>query len=359
MLLEFSQNKDKKNRGLRGKAGKTGKQGLPGERGEQGLQGEPGLQGLPGIDGKDGLNGRDGQAGPKGSKGDKGDKGERGPRGLPGEDGSTWHDGDGKPKPSLGEVGDYYLDNKSGDYYEKTAKGWVKRGNLTGPARGGGIGSPGPAGAPGVGVPTGGTANQVLTKDSATDYDTSWQDATGGGSITPNTEENLLGSSPSSSGYVIATDTLRGLYYNADNTQWYITSIPLAEEDSNPDSGSENGNNDKKGYGADYIDNKKATDFGIGAFNGTPYNGAMRVRSDVYPSKAEFYIDDQWQDIPIDITFADDNYTHLPNGYKVDVRSGNSSGKVGLNGIPNVREYKVDSGSTPRHVIIDGGNLNS
>lgn len=183
--------------------------------------------------------------------------------------------------------------------------------------------------------------------------------SSGGGGITPDTEENLLSSTPDGSGYVIATDTLRGLYYDAENTQWYITSIPLAEEDSNPDSGSENGNSDKQGYGEDYIDNKKATDFGIGAFNGTPYNGAMRVRSEIYPSKAEFYIDDQWQDIPLDIAFADDNYTHLPNGYKVDVRSGNSSGKIGLNGIPNVREYKVDSGSTPRHVIIDGGNLNS
>ena len=211
-------------------------------------------------------------------------------------------------------------------------------------------------GGSGGGVPAGGTEQQLLSKATGTDYDTEWIDPPTSG-IDPDTEENLLSSTPDGSGYVIATDTLRGLYYNADNTQWYITSIPLAEEDSNPDSGSENGNNDKKGYGADYIDNKKATDFGIGAFNGTPYNGAMRVRSDVYPSKAEFYIDDQWQDIPIDITFADDNYTHLPNGYKVDVRSGNSSGKVGLNGIPNVREYKVDSGSTPRHVIIDGGEI--
>jgi hypothetical protein len=38
--------------------------------------------------------------------------------------------------------------------------------------------APGPAG---PGVPAGGTANQVLTKDSGTDYDTSWQDASGGG----------------------------------------------------------------------------------------------------------------------------------------------------------------------------------
>jgi hypothetical protein len=37
--------------------------------------------------------------------------------------------------------------------------------------------APGPAG---PGVPTGGTAGQVLTKDSGTDYDTSWQDSAGG-----------------------------------------------------------------------------------------------------------------------------------------------------------------------------------
>jgi hypothetical protein len=37
------------------------------------------------------------------------------------------------------------------------------------------------AGEPGVGVPPGGAAGQVLTKDTVADYDTSWQDATGGG----------------------------------------------------------------------------------------------------------------------------------------------------------------------------------
>lgn len=43
----------------------------------------------------------------------------------------------------------------------------------------GGKGDPGPAG---VGIPTGGTAGQVLTKKSGTDYDTEWKDPTGGGS---------------------------------------------------------------------------------------------------------------------------------------------------------------------------------
>jgi hypothetical protein len=47
-------------------------------------------------------------------------------------------------------------------------------------------GATGPAGAPGsngVGVPTGGTTGQVLTKNSATDYDTSWQTVSGGGGV--------------------------------------------------------------------------------------------------------------------------------------------------------------------------------
>lgn len=39
----------------------------------------------------------------------------------------------------------------------------------------GGIGPQGPPGATGQGVPTGGTSGQILTKDSGTDYDTSWQ----------------------------------------------------------------------------------------------------------------------------------------------------------------------------------------
>jgi hypothetical protein len=50
----------------------------------------------------------------------------------------------------------------------------------TGPA--GPAGADGAAGADGQGVPTGGTTGQVLTKSSNADYDSAWDDATGGGS---------------------------------------------------------------------------------------------------------------------------------------------------------------------------------
>ena len=42
-------------------------------------------------------------------------------------------------------------------------------------------GATGPQGSPGVGVPAGGTAGQVLTKVSVTDYDTEWTTPSGGG----------------------------------------------------------------------------------------------------------------------------------------------------------------------------------
>lgn len=50
-----------------------------------------------------------------------------------------------------------------------------------GPA--GADGAPGADGADGVGVPTGGSTGQVLSKASATDYDTEWVDPSGGGFV--------------------------------------------------------------------------------------------------------------------------------------------------------------------------------
>lgn len=49
-------------------------------------------------------------------------------------------------------------------------------------------GEQGEQGQAGIGIPTGGTAGQILTKDSTTDYDTSWQDAPEGGVTSVNNE---------------------------------------------------------------------------------------------------------------------------------------------------------------------------
>ena len=97
-------------------------------------------------------------------------KGERGPQGPAGATGATGPAGaDGAPG-ATGATGPQGPEGPKGDT------------GATGPA--GPKGDPGAPGAPGQGVPTGGTAGQVLTKKSGTDYDTEWKDPTGGGGTT-------------------------------------------------------------------------------------------------------------------------------------------------------------------------------
>src|SRR5262245_24479105 len=96
--------------------------------GEQGPPGPPGPQGPAGADGATGPAGPQGDPGPAGADGATGPPGIQGPPGA-----------DGAP------------------------------------------GMPGADGAAGPGVAAGGTSGQVLTKNSATDYDTIWTTPSGGG----------------------------------------------------------------------------------------------------------------------------------------------------------------------------------
>jgi hypothetical protein len=70
------------------------------------------------------------------------------------------------------------------------------------PGQTGATGPQGPKGETGEGVPAGGTTGQVLTKNSATDYDTSWQDANGGGGTGPTLLREIIWS-----GNIIAQPT--------------------------------------------------------------------------------------------------------------------------------------------------------
>lgn len=88
-------------------------------------------------------------------------KGERGPQGPAGATGAT---GPAGAPGATGATGPQGPEGPKGDT------------GATGPA-----GPQGEAGPAGHGVPAGGTAGQVLTKKSGTDYDTEWKDPTGGG----------------------------------------------------------------------------------------------------------------------------------------------------------------------------------
>ena len=156
--------------GPMGPEGPVGPVGPKGDTGEQGPQGPEGPAGPAGADGAPGATGATGPQGPEGPKGDTGATGPAGPEGPQGPIGETGPQGPEGPAGPKGDTG------------------------ATGPA--------------GHGVPAGGTAGQVLTKKSGTDYDTEWKDPTGGGAsgyITfggkpgmtyePRLEENLYKSS--------------------------------------------------------------------------------------------------------------------------------------------------------------------
>jgi hypothetical protein len=102
----------------------------PAPKGDTGATGPPGPTGPTGATGPSGPQGEIGPAGPAGPNGPQGDVGPMGPQGLEGP---------------AGPQGD------------------------TGPQ-----GAQGVQGLPGPGVPAGGTAGQLLTKASATDFATQW-----------------------------------------------------------------------------------------------------------------------------------------------------------------------------------------
>ena len=187
--------------GPRGPAGPEGPQGPGG--------GEPGPQGPQGIQGPQGSQGIQGQTGPQGPQGVQGDTGPQGPAGtglnvlgtkptvaaidaeIPTAniadtwilsaddignggakddayvfDGSVFNNigplrGEQGPQGVQGPVGPQGPQGDTGD---------------TGPTGPQGLqGVQGPVGPVGPGLPTGGTFNQVARKNSANDYDTSWQ----------------------------------------------------------------------------------------------------------------------------------------------------------------------------------------
>lgn len=159
-----------------------GKDGATGPQGPEGPAGPQGETGAAGAAGKDGvspsamveqtgeneatiyvtdasgttaavLTGEAGPAGPAGPQGEKGDTGATGPEGPQGETGPQGPEGPAGPQGETGPQG------------EKGDTGATGETGATGPA--------------GPGVAAGGTAGQVLTKKSGTDYDTEWSDVSG------------------------------------------------------------------------------------------------------------------------------------------------------------------------------------
>lgn len=129
---------------------------IPAIVGPQGPKGEPGKRGADGSVEFENLTAaqRESLRGPEGPRGQRGEQGLQGIQGPQGNIGPQGPRGDIGPRGPKGEAFIY------DDFTEEQLA------ELVGP--------PGPRGYPGAGIASGGTAGQILTKASATDYDTSW-----------------------------------------------------------------------------------------------------------------------------------------------------------------------------------------
>lgn len=146
--------------GAAGATGATGATGTTGTTGAQGIQGPVGPTGAQGVKGDTGTTGATGSAGTNGSNGAAGATGAQGPIGLTGPQGTTGATGTAGSTGAQGPIG---------------VAGPTGPTGATGPnGTTGATGTAGTNGTNGVGVPTGGTPNQVLQKNTTTDYDTSW-----------------------------------------------------------------------------------------------------------------------------------------------------------------------------------------
>lgn len=197
--------------GIQGPTGATGSTGATGATGPAGADGADGVDGAPGSvwhfgsgapSGGLGVNGDlylntangdvyskaggswsvvDNLTGPTGATGATGATGSTGATGAAGADGKTILSGAVDPTTE-GTNGDFYINTAANTIFGPKAAGvWGSGTSIVGPAGAtgatgstGAAGPTGPAGADGVGVPVGGSTGQVLTKNSGTNYDTTW-----------------------------------------------------------------------------------------------------------------------------------------------------------------------------------------
>jgi len=176
-------------------------------------------------------------------------------------------------------------------------------------------------------------------------------------SLTVDTLINIFDLSPSSGDMAYANDTEEFLIYDGSN--WQRAATEFDQETGAPDMGPtvESGmvQNDRAGYGSDYITDKTLTNVLLGG-NARTENGGLRIDTTQDPDTFEIYLASAWQDILYDLTNDDGDFRHTPLNKAIKIWSGLTV-EVGVNGRPNGNEYVWDMGSHPAPRYIDGGDF--
>lgn len=142
--------------------------------------------------------------------------------------------------------------------------------------------------------------------------------------------------------------TLRGdLHLDGDFTNYNTQALDIgAVQDS-----------DKRGYGDDYITDKRISHSTIGD-NDQEVDGAIRFLNGIF----QVYANDTWNDAVIGFVLREDADTgeleHQPIGYSFyyEVMSGNSN-LLGIDGKPIVQQYTSSMGAYQLDMVISGGTF--
>ncbi len=167
------------------------------------------------------------------------------------------------------------------------------------------------------------------------------------------TRSEIITTTPNVPTIALATDTAELLLWDSPN--WRVASIPMALQEEAMDAGYSQ-DNDKNGYGDDYIQGKRAFDFALGDHTDPPLNGSLRVNNANSPVTYEIYLRNRWYKLIYDLNMDNDELQHTPEVYDIQVWSGNSV-ELGLSDQPIIQEYQADAGAYPVATIIDGGTF--
>ena len=205
------------------------------------------------------------------------------------------------------------------------------------------------------------TASSILTKLLTVDGAGSGLDAdlldgshaSAFASVYTDTKANVIAATKSAGQVGYATDTYE-LYISLGGGTWRVIPFPTLAE-SGVDMGIPNENN-RLGYGDDYITDKTLSNVQIGTATNANEGGVWVDPSTTSPRKFYMRLNSVNNTIIIDFSTTAGYLVHYPfsTTQAVKVWSGMST-QVGQNGRPIINEYEVDMGAYPAPRVIYGG----
>ena len=122
-----------------------------------------------------------------------------------------------------------------------------------------------------------------------------------------------------------------------------------------PDIGKEQ-TSDLRGYGTDYITDKRLSHCLIGSSD-RDVEGSIRLNNGTF----QIYANGVWNDIVINFRLREDSsgsyeFEHKPIGFNwwYEIMSGNSD-QTGIDGRPIIQQYSSSMGAYQEDLILDGG----